>query len=68
MRKQPNFIKHLRNLAGEKGRPPDLAEQFVLENLTFGARRLMPRVIEYLAADLGEAAGTAKRSEHPETR
>ncbi len=46
---------HLRNLAGEKGRPPEIAEKFILENLTLSAREAYEEgVIEYLAADLPE--------------
>lgn len=45
--------KHLRNLAGEKGRPPEIAEKFVTENLTLSAREAYEEgVIEYLASDL----------------
>ncbi len=47
------LAKHLRNLANEKGRPPDLAEQFVTENLTLSAREAYAEgVIEYLVSDL----------------
>lgn len=45
--------KHLRNLAEEKGRPPDIAEKFITENLSLSSREALEEgVIEYLASDL----------------
>ena len=44
---------HLRDLAEEKGRPPEIAEKFITENLTMGAREAYKEgVVEYLATDL----------------
>lgn len=44
---------HLRNLANNKGRPADLAEKFVLENLTMSAEDAHEAgMINYLAKDL----------------
>lgn len=49
------YASHLRNLAAEKGRPPDLAERFVTENLTLGAREAEEKgLIEFLAYDSEE--------------
>lgn len=46
---------HLRDLAGEKGRPPELAARFVTENLTLGSREALEEgLIEYIAMDLEE--------------
>ncbi|HHX87582.1 MAG TPA: nodulation protein NfeD, partial [Firmicutes bacterium] len=47
--------KHLHNLANEKGRPPEIAERFVTENLTLSAREAYEEgVIDYLASNLSE--------------
>ncbi len=47
------LAEHLRNLANNKGRPADLAEKFVLENLTLSAEDAHEAgVINYLAKDL----------------
>ena len=49
------LAKHLRAVAGEKGRPADIAARFVTENLTLDAREALELgVIEYLASDLAE--------------
>ena len=52
--KTANFLaKHLRSLAGQKGRPEDVAERFVTENLTLGAPEALEEgIIEYLAPNL----------------
>lgn len=52
--KTANFLaKHLRSLAREKGRPADVAEKFVTENLTLDAEEALEQgVIEYLAFNL----------------
>lgn len=52
--KTANFLaKHLRSLAGEKGRPEDVAERFVTENLTLDAPEALDLgVIEYLVPNL----------------
>ncbi len=49
------YASHLRNMAAEKGRPEDIAEKFVTENLTLGAREAYDlAVIEYLSANAEE--------------
>jgi len=49
------LAKHLRSLAGEKGRPADVAEKFVTENLTLAAEEALELgVIEYIASNLEE--------------
>lgn len=49
------LAKHLRGMAEEKGRPADIAERFVTENLTLNAREALEEgVIEYLASDVTE--------------
>lgn len=49
------LAQHLRSLAREKGRPEDIAERFVTENLTLSAREALEAgVIDYLAADRAE--------------
>lgn len=49
------LAEHLRNLAKTKGRPADLAEQFVTENLTLSAEdALKDGVVDYLAGDLDD--------------
>jgi len=43
---------HMKSLARERGRPADLAERFVKENLTLDSQEaLQAGVVEYLAAD-----------------
>ncbi len=47
------YAAHLRSMARETGRPEDLAEKFVTENLTLDAREAYEeRMIEYLAYNL----------------
>lgn len=49
------YSTHLRSMAREKGRPEDIAEKFVTENLTLDARDALDEgVIEYLARDVGD--------------
>lgn len=49
------YANHLRSMAREKGRPEDVAEQFVTENLTLGAREALEvGLIEYLSRNLDE--------------
>lgn len=49
------LAEHLRNLAKTKGRPADLAEQFVTENLTLSAEEaLKSGAIDYLAGNLDD--------------
>lgn len=49
------LAEHLRNLAKTKGRPDDLAQQFVTENLTLSAEDAHGAgVIDYLAKDLDD--------------
>ncbi len=49
------YASHLRSVAREKGRPEDIAEKFVTENLTLNAREALDEgVIEYLAANTDE--------------
>ena len=49
------FSSHLRSMARETGRPEDLAEKFVTENLTLNAREAYEEeMIEYLAYNLTE--------------
>ncbi len=49
------YASHLRSMAREKGRPEDIAEKFVTENLTMDARdALEAGVIEYLSGNVEE--------------
>jgi membrane-bound serine protease (ClpP class) len=49
------YATHLRSVAREKGRPEDIAEKFVTENLTLDARDALELgLIEYLANDVAE--------------
>ena len=49
------YASHLRSMAREKGRPEDIAEKFVTENLTLSAREALEEgVIEYLAGSVDE--------------
>ena len=49
------YSTHLRSMAREKGRPEDIAERFVTENLTLDAREALDvGIIEYLAGDVPE--------------
>ncbi len=49
------YSTHLRSMAREKGRPEDIAEKFVTENLTLDAREALDKgVIEYLARDVSD--------------
>ncbi len=49
------YSAHLRSMAREKGRPEDLAEKFVTENLTLDAREALEEgMIEYLAGSVSE--------------
>ncbi|MDW7729740.1 MAG: nodulation protein NfeD [Bacillota bacterium] len=49
------YASHLRSMALEKGRPADIAERFVTENLTLDAREALELgVIEYLAGSVDE--------------
>ncbi len=44
---------HMTNVAEERGRPAEIAEKFVTENLTLGATEALEEgVIEFIAADL----------------
>ncbi|MGM0652320.1 MAG: NfeD family protein [Bacillota bacterium] len=53
------YASHLRSVAREKGRPEDIAEKFVTENLTLDAREALDEgVIEYLAANTEEFLNT----------
>lgn len=47
------YAAHLRSMAREKGRPEDIAERFVTENLTLDAREALEEgLIEYIAGDV----------------
>ncbi len=49
------YATHLRSMAIEKGRPPDIAEKFVTENLTLSAHEAIEEgVIEYLAGGIDQ--------------
>lgn len=49
------YATHLRSVAREKGRPEDIAEKFVTENLTLDARDALEfGLIEYLVNDVAE--------------
>lgn len=49
------YSTHLRSMAREKGRPEDIAERFVTENLTLDAREALEvGIIEYLVGDVPE--------------
>lgn len=49
------YAAHLRSVAREKGRPEDIAEKFVTENLTLDSRDALELgLIEYLVKDLDE--------------
>ncbi len=49
------YSAHLRSMAREKGRPEDIAERFVTENLTLDAREALEEgVIEYIAGSVDE--------------
>jgi len=49
------LAEHLSNLAKTKGRPADLAEKFVIENLTLSAEDAKEAgVIDFLAKDLDD--------------
>ena len=49
------YANHLRSVAREKGRPEDIAERFVTENLTLNAREAYDEgLIEYLSAGVEE--------------
>ncbi len=53
------YSTHLRSMAREKGRPEDIAERFVTENLTLDAREALEvGIIEYLAANVTELLNT----------
>jgi len=47
------FAGHIRSIAGEQGRPPEVVERFVTENLTLDAREALEKeVIEVLAENM----------------
>jgi membrane-bound serine protease (ClpP class) len=49
------YASHLRSMALEKGRPEDVAEQFVTDNLTLDAREALEvGLIEYLSGSVDE--------------
>lgn len=49
------YATHLRSVAREKGRPPDIAEKFVTENLTLDSQEAYDLgVIEYRVGSVGE--------------
>jgi len=49
------YASYMRNTAEEQGRPGDVAERFVTENLTLGAREALEKdMIEYLAGSVQE--------------
>ncbi len=49
------YSSHMRSIAKEQGRPEDLAEQFVTENLTLDAREALEEgMIEYLVGSVPE--------------
>ncbi|MDZ4133507.1 MAG: ATP-dependent Clp protease proteolytic subunit, partial [Dethiobacteria bacterium] len=49
------YANHLRSVAREKGRPEDIAEKFVTENLTLNAREAYDEgLIEYLSTGVEE--------------
>ncbi len=49
------YASYMRNTAEEQGRPGDIAERFVTENLSLGAREALEKgMIEYLAINVHE--------------
>lgn len=49
------YASHLRSMALEKGRPEDIAEQFVTDNLTLDAREALEvGLIEYLSGNVND--------------
>jgi len=49
------YASYMRNTAEERGRPGDLAERFVTENLSLGSRESLEKgMIEYLAGNIHE--------------
>ena len=49
------YASYMRNTAEEKGRPGDIAERFVTENLSLGARESLEKgMIDYLAGSVQE--------------
>ncbi|MFO8191986.1 MAG: nodulation protein NfeD [Bacillota bacterium] len=49
------YANHLRSIAEEKGRPPDVAEKFVTENLTLSAGEALDiGLIDYIVIDVPE--------------
>lgn len=49
------YAAHMRSMAREQGRPAELAEQFVTENLTLDARDALEEgMIEYIAGNITE--------------
>ena len=55
-----NFLAgHMRSVAGERGRPVDIAERFVTENLTLDDKEALEKqVIDYIAGNLTELLET----------
>ncbi len=49
------YASYMRNTAEEKGRPEDIAERFVTENLSLGSRESLGKgMIDYLAGSVSE--------------
>ncbi|MDW7740134.1 MAG: nodulation protein NfeD [Bacillota bacterium] len=49
------YANHLRSMAEEKGRPPDIAERFVTENLTLTSREALDSgLIDYIVPGINE--------------
>jgi membrane-bound serine protease (ClpP class) len=49
------YASHLRSMAREKGRPEDIAERFVTENLTLDAREALEvGLIEYISGNIDD--------------
>ncbi len=58
------YASHMRSIAREQGRPEDLAEKFVTENLTLDAREALEEgMIEYLAGSVPELLETVDGTE-----
>ncbi len=58
------YASHMRSMAKEQGRPEDLAEKFVTENLTLDAREALDEgMIEHLSGSLPELLETLDGTE-----
>ncbi len=58
------YASYMRNIAEKQGRPGDIAERFVTENLSLGAGEALEKgMIEYLAGDVHELMNIVDRIE-----